>query len=99
MKNSPLSVETAFAFTSLQQSQQVRSANTFIVENLGWHPHSKATDTKRLQDENLIEQELLKKRLRDIEARSDDDRIIGKLQREIIAMRTTYRLFARLKSA
>ena len=71
----------------------------FIVENLGWHPHSKATDTKRLQDENLIEQELLKKRLRDIEARSDDDRIIGKLQREIIAMRTTYRLFARLKSA
>mgnify|MGYP001164874231 CR=1 FL=1 len=54
-----------------------------------------AADLKRTQRDNALEQELLRKRLRDFEARSDDDRIIGKLQREIITMQTTYRLFAR----
>lgn len=34
-------------------------------------------------------------RIRQLEARSDNDRIIGKLQREIISTRTMYRLFAR----
>jgi hypothetical protein len=32
--------------------------------------------------------------LKTLEAHSDDNRLIGKLQRELIAVRATYRLFA-----
>jgi len=54
-------------------------------------------DLKHMQDLDAAEQEHLRICLRQFEVRSEDDRIIGKLQREIIMMRTTYRLFARAK--
>lgn len=44
----------------------------------------------------MAENEVLVKQLRHLETRSDDDRIIGQLQRKIITMRTTYQLFARI---
>lgn len=51
-----------------------------------------------MNDDRLLEGKALTRRVRQLEGNSDDNRIIGKLQREVIAMRTTYRLFARASS-
>jgi hypothetical protein len=54
-----------------------------------------AAELRRKQSEDAAEQKNDLIRIRQLEARSDNDRIIGKLQREIISTRTMYRLFAR----
>jgi hypothetical protein len=41
----------------------------------------------------------LTQRVLQLEERSDDDLVIGRLQREAIAMRTAYRLFTRIAQA
>jgi hypothetical protein len=55
-----------------------------------------AAELRRKQSEDAAEQKNDLIRIRQLEARSDNDRIIGKLQREIISTRTMYRLFARV---
>lgn len=93
----PAAKATALRASLVKAKEESAAANRdcMRLQELTAIATTQAADLKRTQRDNALEQELLRKRLQDFEARSDDDRIIGKLQREIITMQTTYRLFAR----
>ena len=72
-----------------QQSQIVR------LRELGAIAASQASDLARVKEDAKSELEFLRERVSELESRTDDDRLVGKLQRELVAVRTTYKLFAR----
>jgi hypothetical protein len=54
---------------------------------------------KRLHHERMAEKAALAQCIRELEIKDEDNRIIGKLQREVIALRATFQLFASVLSA
>jgi len=51
-------------------------------------------ELKRLHNDGISERNALLHRVRELEVQSDDNRALGKLQREVMALRATYQSFA-----